>query len=346
MENSYQDDIVSIDFKALIKVLWKEKWINLLITAIFVLGGAWYAFTAQEEFVSEGKLLPEVSGGGGSSLGGLANLVGIGGFELGLKNSTDAIRPDLYPDVINSTPFFLGLLEQKFVTKGGDSLLFEKYYNDNIEKSKEPKEENLESFHIRADGIIQLSSLTEERIKALAQRVTAYIDKKSGIISISAKMPDPVVAAQIANYGMNYLTSYVSDYRTEKIKQEVDFLGRKVASARGEFYKDQARKASYSDQFSAPTIRFQAADIQRERLESEYKLSSSVYNELLKKFEESKIKLQQETPIFKVLNPPNVPNFKSEPKKAVILIFACFLGLFLGTFTSLIKSKNHKKFIH
>ena len=143
-------------------------------------------------------------------------------------------------------------------------------------------------------------------------------------------MPDPVMAAGIAKYAMKYLTDYVTDYRTEKSKQDVDFLGRKVAAARGEFYGDQARKARYADQFAAPTIRLQAADIQRERLESEYKMSSTVYNELLKKFEEAKIKLQQETPVFQILEPPVAPTLKSEPKKAIILLASAFLGFFLS----------------
>ncbi len=78
-----KEDIITIDFKALFKILWKEKLWILLITSIFTLGGICYAFTAREEFVSEGKLLPEISGGSGNSLGGLANLIGVGGFELG-----------------------------------------------------------------------------------------------------------------------------------------------------------------------------------------------------------------------------------------------------------------------
>jgi uncharacterized protein involved in exopolysaccharide biosynthesis len=338
-----EEDIITIDFKVLFRILWKEKWLILSITALFTLGGAWYAFTAREEFVSEGKIMPEVSGGGGSSLGGLASLVGIGGFELGLNNNTDAIRPDLYPDVIKSTPFFLELFEQKFINKNGDSISFDNFYHIEIEESKEPKEEDINTFKGKPNGVVVVNRLTENRIKDLIERISGTIDKKSGVISITAKMPDPVIAAEIANYAMNYLTNYVTDYRTEKVKQEVDFLGRKVASAKGEFYRDQSRKASYADRFDAPTIRLQSADVQRERLESEYKLSSSVYNELLKKYEESKIKLQQETPIFQVLNPPTASNVKTEPKRAIILGVCFTLSFLFSFFVSLLIRKNYKK---
>ncbi|KPM49025.1 hypothetical protein AFM12_07975 [Jiulongibacter sediminis] len=346
MDREREEDVITINFKALLKVLWKEKWLILSITTLFVIGGALYAFTAREEFVSEGKILPEVSGGAGSSLGGLANLVGIGGFELGLKNNTDAIRPDLYPDLINSTPFFLELMKQNVLSKSGDTLQFEDFYHLTIEEGKELEDEKLKTFTGKPKGVIVMNRLTEDRLQDLRERIKGSIDKKSGVIGFRVKMPDPVVAAEVAKYAMTYLTQYVSEYRTEKNKQEVDFLGGKVAAARGEFYNDQTRKASYADQFSAPSIRLKAADVQRERLESEYKLSSNVYNELLKKYEEAKIKLQQATPVFQVLEPPVVPNKKSEPNKAVILISTTFIGVLISTVIAILWKKNYQAILN
>ena len=160
-----------------------------MITGIIIVAGGWYAFTAREEFVSEGKILPEMSGGAGSSLGGLANLVGIGGFELGLKNNTEAIRPDLYPDIIQTTPFFLNLFNQGVTTKTGDSLSFESYYHQAIEENKTPEEIDTELFKGKPEGVIVINRVTEERIKDLRERITGSIDKKSGVINISVKMP-------------------------------------------------------------------------------------------------------------------------------------------------------------
>lgn len=340
-----QTDFIIIDFKAIFSILLKNKWLILIITSLVTLAGIYYAINKTGEYISEGKILPEVNGSGsGGSLGGLANLVGIGGFELGLKNSTDAIRPDLYPDVISSTPFFLNLLNQRFQDKNGDSVLFLNYYHRVFEEDKKEEDvEKLVEIKAKPNGVIIVNRITEDRILELRKRVSGTIDKKSGIIIISSKMPDPVIAAEVTKYAMTYLTKYVSEYRTEKLKQEVDFLGRKVAAARGEFYKDQAKKATYEDLFSAPTIRLQSADIQRERLESEYKMSSNVYNELLKKYEEAKIKLQQETPIFQVLNPPNASNIESGPQKLSIIIFFGIAGFILGVIVAILFEKLYRK---
>lgn len=338
---------ITLDIKGLFDLIWINKILIVLITTVFIIVGAIYAFTAKEEYVAVGKILPEVSNSGsGGSLGGLANLVGIGGFELGLKNNTDAIRPDLYPDVLKSTPFFLALFNEKLINLNGDSLKFEEFYHINIEDNEESSEASLKLYKGKPESVIVLNRLTNDRIKNLQQRITGSIDKQSGMISISVKMPDPVIAAQIADYAMKYLTSYVTSYRTKKLLKEVDFLGSKVAAAKGEFYQDQSRKAQYSDQFASATIRLKSADIQRERIESDYKLSSSLYNELLKKYEEAKLKLQQETPIFQILEPPVAPTNKSEPRKSIILIISAIVGAIFGLLVILFIKGNYKKVFH
>ncbi|NBA87093.1 lipopolysaccharide biosynthesis protein [Emticicia sp. CRIBPO] len=335
-------DEVKINFGALPQIFRKEKWIFFCIILLSLLGGAYYAFTAREEFISDGKILPEVQskGSGLSQFAGLASLAGV---DLGSAgNSADAIRPDLYPDIINSTPFYIELLKTKVRTKDNREISFDYFYHNAVEKDKKFEDRMLNKFPVKENGILVLNLLNQKRIKDLRIRVNASVDRKSGLILITSKMPDPVVAADVAKFAIDYLTNYVTSYRTEKLRKEVEFLAERVAVSRGKFYSNQEKKAQYSDQFQAPTIRIQAADVQRERLESEYKISSSFYNELLKKYEEAKIRLNQETPVFKTLEPPVVPTLKSEPKKIIILAGAFFFGIISGLIIILLKSKNYK----
>ncbi len=338
------EDIISINFKAFFKILWQEKFLLLLCFALMGGIGLWYAFSKPEEFVSEGKILPEVQSQNGK-LGGLAGLAGLAGFDLNSLQGagTDAVRPDLYPDVLQSTPFFMDLFKQMVTTRENKQMSFEAFYHRMIEEGKKTEEKNLKLFPVKENGFFVVNHLTELRIKDLKQRISANIDKKSGVISISVKMPDPVVSAGLARFSMIYLTEYVTNYRTDKAKKDLEFLAKRVDAAKGKYYNDQIQKAQYNDQFQLPTIRLQAADIQRERIESEYRLSSNFYNELLKKYEEAKIKVQQETPVFKVLEPPTVPTLKSEPKRAMILLAFLFLGGILGVMIALIRKQNYKK---
>lgn len=339
-----EKEIITISYRFLLQILWKEKILFSLIVFIFIGFGLLHAFLAKEQFVSEGKILPELQSKNGKfdNLAGLASLAGI---DVNNMDGSDAIRPDIYPYILKSTPFFLALFQQEIKTKENKTLKFQDYYHQYIENGEEISEKNLRKYPVKEDGFLVLNRSSERRIEKLEKLIDASIDIKSGIISIAVKMPDPVVAAKVARFSMDYLTNYITKYRTDKQKKDVDFLEGKVQAAKGKYYSSQTQKAQYSDQFQLPTIRLQSADIQRERIEADYRTNSTFYNELLKKYEEAKIRLQQETPVFQVLEPPTTPADKTEPKRALILISYMFLGGIIAIIATLIKNKNFKQVI-
>ncbi|MFS0489337.1 Wzz/FepE/Etk N-terminal domain-containing protein [Leadbetterella byssophila] len=337
------EEEIRIDFGSLLSIIWKEKWKVVLIASVVTVLGLSYALLAREEFETQGKILPEIQGKGGGALGQFAGLASLAGVDLNsLGNSSiDAVRPDLYPDVIMSTPFYLELFKAQVRNKENRAMTFEEYYHLLLEDNEEPEEEKLYKYPVDDSNkkIILINELNEIRLKSLRKRINATIDKKTGIITINCKMPDPVVSADVTSFAMEYLMEYVRNYRTEKLRQDVDYLEEQVKTSRGRYYSTQEKKAKYTDQFQ--DIRLQSADVQRERIESEYKLSSSFYNELLKKYEEAKFKLHQETPVFKILEPPVAPAKKTEPRRTVIVLLSCFLGGLLGIAFILIWNNNY-----
>ena len=339
-----ESDVININFKALWQILKKEKWLIIGITTVFTIGGGFYAFSLKEEFKSEGKILPEVQSKG-SSMGQFAGLAALAGVDLaGASGGADAVRPDLYPDVLKSTPFFLRLFQEKIKDKTDKELTFQTFYTKEILDGKlEEKDQKIK--YPTSENYISFNRQTEKNIKDLKERILCTYDKKAGVITISVKMPDPVVAANVARFSMNYLTDYIINYRTEKQKRDLDFLAERLNAAKGKYYSNQSKKASYTDQMPLNALRLQSADLQRERIESEYKISSSFYNSLLQKYEEAKLKMQQETPVIKVLEPPVVANLKSEPKKSLIILGFVLIGEIFTFLIILILNNNYKRFI-
>jgi uncharacterized protein involved in exopolysaccharide biosynthesis len=337
-----EKDIISIDFSAFFKIIWKEKVWVILITLLFTIGGIAYSLSVREEFISTGRILPEYQSkaGGLGQFAGLASLAGID-VSSAAGGGSDAIRPDLYPDLLKSTPFFLELLKIKVRTKDNKEMTFSQFYDTFVLDNK-IEEKNTKIKFPTSNQYIAVSYQTEKNLKDLRERIGAVIDKKSGLITVTVKLPDPLVATIITDYSMNFLTNYITNYRTEKAKRDLDFLAERLDAAKGKYYNNQAKKAQYSDQNQLSMMKLQTADLQRERIESEYKISSTFYNTLLQKYEEAKLKLQQETPVIKVLEPPVVPNKRSEPKRAVIVILATFLGSIFGIIFGLIRKKNYK----
>jgi hypothetical protein len=127
-----EKDIISIDFGAFFKIIWKEKIAIVFVTLLFVIGGVSYALLAREEFLTEGTILPEFQSktGGLSQFAGLASLAGVDLSSMsGGLGGVEAVRPDLYPTVIRSTPFFLELFKLTVTTKKGEKMVFSQFYD-------------------------------------------------------------------------------------------------------------------------------------------------------------------------------------------------------------------------
>ena len=342
-----EKDIISIDFAAFFKIIWKEKVWVILITLLFAILGAIYAFTAREEFATKGTILPEFQSktGGLSQFAGLASLAGVDLASVsGGLGGVEAVRPDLYPTIIESTPFFLELFKLKVKTKEGENLSFSQFY-DKYVLEDDIDEEYVKLKYPLDKSYVAINYQTEKNLKDLRKRVVASIDKKTGVITIETKMPDPMVAALVTSFSMEYVKNYVIAYRTEKLKRDLDFLAERLDAAKGKYYNNQVKKAQYSDQNQLSMMKLQSADLQRERIESEYKISSSFYNTLLQKYEEAKLKIQQETPVLKVLDLPVVPNKRDEPKRAIVILICTLFGGIIGIISTLIRKKNYKQVI-
>ena len=104
---------IEINLRDIIRFIQVQFWRIAAFALVFGLVGGLYAFTAQKEYQAQAIILPELqsssSFGKSSSLGALAGLAGI---DLGMSGSTDAIRPDLYPSIIQSLPFLMHLSTQ------------------------------------------------------------------------------------------------------------------------------------------------------------------------------------------------------------------------------------------
>ncbi|MBK9935918.1 MAG: lipopolysaccharide biosynthesis protein [Cytophagaceae bacterium] len=252
---------------------------------------------------------------------------------------SEVIRADLYPEVLKSTPFFLDLLKQSFKNKNTNYVKFAEYINSNLLDGKINKKDLELKFPLNKQYLV-FNKQTEKSIKELRRRIVCVYDKKSGIITISVKMPDPLIATEVASYSLNYLASYIVKYRTSRLKSDLDYLEERLKNARTKYYSIQSKKATYSDQIPLASLRLQSADLPRERIESEYKISSTFYNSLLQKYEEAKLKLQQETPVIKILEPPFVPNSKNEPLMPIITIFISIIfGLIVSVVFLFLKIK-------
>ncbi|CCH56970.1 lipopolysaccharide biosynthesis protein [Fibrisoma limi BUZ 3] len=349
------DETIEIRLSDVIQFLKESRRTVIIGAIIAAMMGTLYSFTKSNQYISQVSVMPEIQAKGVGGLGNLGSLAGLAGISLdNAGGGGETIRPDLYPNILQSVPFGLHMLKQPVYSQLLNKKLtveeFYKQFNEQtllgkfIGKGIGEKESETKNTYNNNIKTLQLTKKQEGLISIIHNSVTATFDKKTGIMSISAEMPDPVVAASTAQLALEYLTNYVTSYRTEKARQQVFFLTRQLREAKNRYQASEYALSSYRDRNRS--LYLNTAKIEEQRLQADFILAQGVYNDLSKQLEQAKIKVAEEAPVFKTLEPPRVPLIKSSPKRTLIIIgltvFGAFLGLIVHFTRKVILGKSHR----
>ena len=343
----YQYDEDEIDLLELAKTIWNKRMFILKIVGIGAFLGVIIALLSPKEYKSTSTLMPEYStesqGGASSLLRQYGGLLGISGGSY--TSNSNAIRVDLYPNIVQSTNFQMQLMQQPFYFSDLDTTatLFEYYTELNsagvlgfvaeytiglpgkILGAILPKKELMTSVPGATEEslVLNLSKEEFEVINTLRGKISASLDEESGIVSVTVTLPDNVAAAAVTEYTIRELTEYLTEYRTEKVLRDLTFVEEQLATAEVRFEAAQLALAEFRDSNQGNLSA--RAQTDEQRLNSEYQIAFNLYNSLTQQYEEAKLKVQETTPVFKTLEPVQVP-INDETSGAMILIIFIMLS--------------------
>ena len=337
----------SIDIIALLKDFWSARKTILKITLIFAFLGFFVAIFSKNEFTASTTFVPVNQGKSVSgSLGGLASLAGI---NLGGGTSGAEISPELYPQIVNSIPFQLELLNTLLTIEGQEqSISYKDYYENvyspgllsNIKKytiglpgvllsllKSDVKE--IENNNVPQENqIIRISEEENELIEQLESQVSLAVNAKEGFVSISVTFPEATASAELALKAQKLLQDYALKFKTQKSLEQLSYIEDRYTEKQQEFNKIKIALARFQDENSG--INTALGKTKLLQLQSDYDLIFSVYSELAKQLETQRLQVKQDTPLFTVLKPVTTPIQKSGPKRAMILVIYSFLGFVLS----------------
>ncbi len=288
------------------------------------------SFLKPNEYTAYASILPEYSSGPGSSISELATLAGLGG-----RTRSEAVRPDLYPDILSSTPFLVSLLSAPLKNREGKTSTIFKLFQETV-KSKDTLASPFtkEQMNGLDSSVLNITPVQRLFINSMRGRITVSHGKINGVIGISIELPDPVLAAAATRFTIDYLVKFVSDYRTGKENKKVDLLTEQARQAESAYRSAESRLASHRDR-NRNIVTF-TNRVDEQRLEGEYYRTQGVYNELMQRLQFSKVQREEVTPVLKVLEPPIVPVITSKPRRLVMAagyaIAASFLALCYALF--------------
>ena len=327
-----------IDLLELAARVWSErrlvlKWCGIAVVVALVVG-----FSIPKEYTTTVMLAPETSDGS-RSLSGLSALAGMAGISMGNVSGNDALYPELYPDIVASVAFATELFDVTVTDEEGElttdvydylkehqrsawwtavtSLPFKCLgWVMSLFRDEEEESGKLDPFRLTKDEA--------EIVKALNERIAVAVDKKTSVVTLSVTMQDPLISATLTDTVMTRLQNYITDYRTNKARHDLEFTQKLYDEARQNYYTAQQAYADYVDMNQNLSLR--SVQTRQERLQNEMTLAYNLYNQTAQQLQLAKAKVQESTPVYTVVQAATVPLKASKPSKMMILVGFVFLA--------------------
>ena len=357
-----------IDVMEYVAKLWRRRKMIILWCCIGAFIGLVVGFSLPATYKSGATLAPETEQKMGSGVSSIASMMGVS-----LNNSIDAINYEMFPDVVHSTPFIVGLFDLPVQFERKDSVVNTSLLDYVLEYQKSPwwtpilnapfkalgwcvslikGEDEAESEDVDAVIVRDLINLNKKErgvVRYLSSNILIDVDKKSGKTQIEVTMQDPLVAYTVVQAVMDHLKEYMTSYRISKVSQDIANLSIIYDQRKVDYYEAQQAYAQYVD--ANKSVILQSAQAERERLQQEMNLAYQIYSQVATQLEAARIREQQAKPVFAVLEPAVIPNLKASPSKAMLLVVFSFLAgccaaawaLFGGDVLAIVKEITNEK---
>ena len=343
-ENSVKDPMVEeneIDIIELIQKLWAERKFIITAACIAMVVGIVIAFTTPKTYTANVVLAPESSKSASGSLASAASMLGLGNLNLG-GSDADALRVTLYPDIVNSTPFIIDLMDTPVQPlKSEESMVLTEYFKTNRSSlmgavislpfkalgwviSLFKSDEELNGDAINEINPFQLTKAQAKSASTLRKSLSVNVNQKTGVTTITVTMQDPKVAAIVADTLITKLKEHITKYRTSKAEDDCKYWEELCEQRQQEYYDAQKRYADYSD--ANRNVILQSVLNERERLQNEKSLALQLYTTVATQLQMARAKVQEAKPVFAVVEPATIPRKASSTSRSMMVIMFTFLG--------------------
>lgn len=360
MEDNIQE---SLSIKELWQKLWgKRKRIIINCAIAFVLACIWI-FPQPRTYEASVILAPETTSASNAS-SGLSGLAASFGINLGKARVVDAIYPTIYPNVMESKDFIVGLLDVSVTTSNTEEPLTTTYYDYLTKHQKispwslpmkwigqgigyviglfkdEKEEDNEAQDATKTVDPFRLTQKQERLISSIHRRITCSIEDKTCIITLTVRDQDPLICATMADSVQMRLQRFITNYKTGKARIDMQYYSNLCEQAKKEYEDAMEAYSHFQDTHNKATL--QSTLSMGEQLRNNLQVKQTTYTTFMTQYEAAKAKVQEETPSFTTLQSPSVPTGASAPRRSRFVIIMTFLT---GMATAVFLLRNELKLV-
>lgn len=341
-ENKIKKNPEVIDLRIIFKKIWENRRLFYKVLPVVFVLSCIYIFSLPRYYKSDIKLAPEMDNSGTS--GTLGSLAASFGFDLSEMQTTDAITPLLYPDLMEDNGFVAGLMGVHVKSKDGE---IDTNYHDYLKFHQKKA-----WWNYPVDWLVKLMpqgdkggsqkgydpyflSKKEEGILNMARdKIIINIDKKTGVISIEVKDQDALICKTLTDSIKDKLQVFITDYRTNKARTDYVYYKKLTEDAKKDYEKIRQYYASMAD--ATTNVKLRSVELKMEDIENDMQLKLNAYTTLNTQLQAAKAKVQERTPVFTAIKGASVPVKPAGPKRMIFVAAMLFLAI-LGTSFYIVK---------
>lgn len=276
--------------------------VALPITAALL--GVVIALVVQPTYTARTEFVPEL-GSDRALPAGLAGLAGQFGVSLGGPAGQSA---QFYASVLTSREIMDRVLLSRFADP----------------RRKATADSSTLLGILEVAGRSPADSLDNAR-KALAALVSAAVDRRTNIVTLSVNSRYPDLAAGVANRFIMYLNEFNARTRQSQARERRRFTQERLADAERELRVAEDAQRSFLERNRAwqqsPQLTFE-----HDRLARHVQLRQEVFVTLRREFETARIAEVNDTPVITVISSAVPPQKRSKPRRKRLVVLAFILG--------------------
>ena len=308
--------------------LLKKKFAITIFSFLFFLIGVIIAFTSDTKYNAELTFVVE-DPQSGSSLGAMSGIASQFGFDIG-GNSSSTFNESNILELLKSRGVVVSTLLQNAKVNSKNDLLIEHYLEINNIKESWIEDEDFDgvSYHDKITYIHDSisgniwKSIVEDKL------VVEMQSDEANIISLSYFSVNEEFAKQFVEVLIDQMSKMYIVHQTAQAKNTLDFLQDRADSVFGELKLAESKFAKVKD-INQRIIKA-SGRLKELQLMRRVEVLNTMYLEIIKNLELSKITLLNNTPIINIIDKPILPLEEDSKSKTFLGILGAFLGGFLS----------------
>ena len=292
-------------------IFWKNRRTVFPIILAFFLTSVIYAVLTPNKYTSTASFLPSGAGGGpfGFTTGWLPSV---------LENTTsNEISSFLFPEILKSRSVILKVAKEPF-----DSILVEKTGKKNLQEFKGWKRDN-------------------DIINGFTADSDVFYSFEKGIVKFKYTSKYPYLSYFIMKTWIDKLHWYLENKLETEARRNYEYLQGRQASAKKNLEEAEDSLATFIKthrNYDSDPI----TNLEYKRLSVIVQTRRDIFTYISQQLESERLNMVKSLPTIKLLDPPDIPQIKSSPKRSLIVIFALFLSIIISIIVLILKDALHQ----